>query len=52
MIGDPISFYLFIICAKGLSSFIQKTEVRRYIHGVKIWRGLPIISHLLFMDFF
>jgi hypothetical protein len=48
--GDPLSPYLFIICAEGLSSLINQAENRGDIHGVKICRNAPIISHLLFAD--
>lgn len=48
--GDPLSSYLFIICAEGLSSLIEKAEARGAIHGVKICRGAPTVSYLLFTD--
>ena len=48
--GDPLSPYLFILCAEGLSSLIEAIENRGKIHGCKVSRGTPIISHLLFAD--
>jgi hypothetical protein len=48
--GDPLSPYLFIICAEGLSSLIRQFENRGDIHDVKICRNAPIVSHLLFAD--
>jgi hypothetical protein len=48
--GDPLSPYLSIICAEGLSALIRKAEGRGDIHGVKICKNAPIISHLLFAD--
>ena len=48
--GDPISQYLFIICVKGLSSFLREYESRGLIHGYKVARNAPIISHLFFAD--
>ncbi|CAJ2636114.1 unnamed protein product [Trifolium pratense] len=48
--GDPLSPYLFIICAEGLSALIRKAECKGDIHKVKICRNAPIISHLLFAD--
>ncbi|KAL8113881.1 hypothetical protein AgCh_020966 [Apium graveolens] len=48
--GDPLSPYMFIICAEGLSSLIQMYEFKILIHGVKICRRAPIISHMLFAD--
>jgi hypothetical protein len=48
--GDPLSPYLFIMCAEGLTALIRHAEARGDIHGVKICRNAPIISHLLFAD--
>jgi hypothetical protein len=48
--GDPLSPYLFIICAKGLLTLIKQAEARGDIHGAKICRNAPTISHLLFAD--
>jgi hypothetical protein len=46
--GDPLSPYLFIICAEGLSALIRQAEARGDIHGVKICQNAPIVSHLLY----
>lgn len=46
--GDHLSSYLFIICTEGLSALIVRPESRGDLHGIKICRGAPIISHLLF----
>lgn len=48
--GGPLSPYLFLICAEGLSTLIQNEQGKGTIHGVKICRGAPIITHLLFAD--
>jgi hypothetical protein len=48
--GDPLSPYLFILCAEGLTTLIKKSEGRGDIHGVKVCRGAPSLSHLLFAD--
>lgn len=48
--GYPLSPYLFIICAEGLSSLIRNYEQRQLINGVKIFRRAPIVSHMLFAD--
>jgi hypothetical protein len=41
---------LFILCAEGLTTLIKKYEGRGDIHGVKVCRGAPSLSHLLFAD--
>ena len=48
--GDPLSPYLFLICAEGFSSLLAKAEREGHIHGVSICRRAPTISHLLFAD--
>ena len=44
--GDPLSLYLFLICAEGLSSLIRQAKRNGSICGVKAGRGGPSISHL------
>jgi hypothetical protein len=48
--GDPLSPYLFLMVAEGLSCMIRKAEDREDLEGVKVCRGAPTISHLLFAD--
>ena len=48
--GDPLSPYLFLICAEGLSALLRKAEIDRLIHGISICRGSPRVSHLFFAD--
>ena len=48
--GDPLSPYLFLICAKGLSALIKKSMQRGFMEGVSVCRGGPSISHLFFAD--
>jgi hypothetical protein len=48
--GDPLSPYLFILCAEGLSALIRQAEGRGDLHGVRICPAAPVISHLLFAD--
>jgi hypothetical protein len=45
---DPLSPYLFLLCAEGLSTLIRKAERERSIRGVAICCGGPRISHLFF----
>lgn len=47
---DPISPYLFLICAKGLSSMLKQEEAQGHIKRISVCRGAPRISHLLFAD--
>uniref|UniRef100_A0A2N9FDP4 Reverse transcriptase domain-containing protein n=1 Tax=Fagus sylvatica TaxID=28930 RepID=A0A2N9FDP4_FAGSY len=48
--GDPLSPYLFLLCAEGLSALLCLAEREQQIHGVSICRNGPQISHLLFAD--
>ncbi|KAF5447955.1 hypothetical protein F2P56_033465 [Juglans regia] len=48
--GDPLSPYLFILCAEVLSSLLNHAEFSRAISGVPIARGMIHINHLLFAD--
>jgi hypothetical protein len=47
---DPLSPYLFLFCAEGLSSCLLNTEEIGGIEGVKVCRNAPSVSHLLFAD--
>jgi hypothetical protein len=48
--GDPLSPYLFLLCAKGFSSLLNKAEVRGELEGIRICNGAPRFNHLLFAD--
>lgn len=48
--GDSLSPYLFLLCAEGLTALIRDAQRKGSLHGVKICRGAPIITHLLFVD--
>ena len=48
--GDPLSPYLFLLCAEGLTSLITYEEEAGNIMGVKVCRDAPSVSHLLFAD--
>jgi hypothetical protein len=45
--GDPISPYLFLLCAERLSCLIQQREQGGTLKGVKNGRLGPTVSHLL-----
>lgn len=48
--GDPLSPYLFILCAEGLSAMLHQFERRKLIQGVKVCKQAPSITHMLFAD--
>jgi hypothetical protein len=48
--GDSLSPYLFLICAEGLSSLLQRADMERKIKGVAASRGGPRLTHLFFAD--
>ena len=48
--GDPLSPYLFLMCAMGLQSLLHLAEMEGHIQGVAICRNGPRVSHLFFAD--
>jgi hypothetical protein len=48
--GDPLSPYLFLLVAEGLSCMLKGAEERGDLEGVRVCREAPVISHLLFAD--
>ena len=48
--GDPLSPYLFLLCAESFSALIHKAARDNQISGMSIGRGCPIITHLFFAD--
>ncbi|KAL0456380.1 UNVERIFIED_CONTAM: putative mitochondrial protein [Sesamum latifolium] len=48
--GDPLSPYLFLLCAEVFSNMISRVEVEARIEGVAVSRRAPRISHLLFVN--
>ena len=47
---DPLSPYLLLLCAEGLSSLIRKAMKRQQLHGILSCTNGMCISHLLFVD--
>ena len=48
--GDPFSPYLFILCAKTLSTLLYQAEARNHIHGYQAARLVPSVFHLFSAD--
>jgi hypothetical protein len=48
--GDPLSPYLFLLVADGLSLILNHFEELGRLEGLKVCRRAPSISHLLFAD--
>ncbi|KAF9592580.1 hypothetical protein IFM89_016031 [Coptis chinensis] len=48
--GDPLSPYLFILVSEALSRLIAQAEAKEELHGVKIRRNSPALTHLLYAD--
>jgi len=48
--GDPLSPYLFLIVAEGLSALLSQAEIEKRLTGVPIAAGGICLSHLFFAD--
>ena len=48
--GDPLSPYLFLMCANVLSLSLQKAEHDKLINGVKVGRSGCTFTHMLFAN--
>lgn len=48
--GDPISPYLFLLCAKALSVLLSKAKIEGKIKGIKVAHGCQFLSCLFFVD--
>ncbi|XP_019182124.1 PREDICTED: uncharacterized protein LOC109177267 [Ipomoea nil] len=48
--GDPLSPYLFILCAEALSHLISRAVTRGMVSPCIVARGVPGLSHLFFAD--
>ncbi|KAL9687816.1 hypothetical protein QQ045_032223 [Rhodiola kirilowii] len=48
--GDPISPYLFLLCAEWLTYAINDSQRLGLVEGIKINREAPVVSHLMFAD--
>lgn len=48
--GDPISLYLFLLCAEGLLAMLRRDENGGSLRGISVCKRAPLVSHLLFAD--
>ena len=48
--GDPISPYLFLLAAEGLSCLLKSRNESSNLSGIKVAPSAPVVSHLLFAD--
>jgi hypothetical protein len=48
--GDPISPYLFLMCAEGLSCLLKFSGEAHLSKGIRVGIHAPWVSHLLFAD--
>lgn len=48
--GDPFSPYLFLLCAEGFSSLLQRAEQNGGLSGIPIAPRATKVSHLFFAD--
>jgi hypothetical protein len=48
--GDPISPYLFLLCAEGFSAMLNKAKAEGLLNGIKLAPNAPRVNHLLFAD--
>ena len=48
--GDPISLYLFVLCAEVLSALLTRVDQKGYLRGVPTSKKGPHINHLFFAD--
>jgi hypothetical protein len=48
--GDPISPYLFLLAAEGLSCLLKSRSESSILSGIKVATSAPVVGHLLFAD--
>ena len=48
--GDPLSPYLFLLCAEGFMSLLAKAKSKGRLHGVAVRKRAPSVTNLLFDD--
>ncbi|XP_042950188.1 uncharacterized protein LOC122282297 [Carya illinoinensis] len=48
--GDPLSPYIFIICAEALTALLNRAELCKDITSIPLGRGPITVNHLFFAD--
>ncbi|CAM8966334.1 unnamed protein product [Rhodiola kirilowii] len=48
--GDPLSPYLFLVCAEWLAQKLRREQEKAKLEGIKICWGAPEVTHLFFAD--
>ena len=48
--GDPLSLYLFLLCAKSLSALVHRASKAGTLRGLQICKQSPHVTHLFFAD--
>lgn len=48
--GDPLSPFIFILCAEALVHVMSRAESNDLIHGMQLTKKCPSVQHLLFAD--
>ena len=48
--GDPLSPYMFFLCAEGFTALLKKAKSKGRIKGVSICRGAPKVTNFMFAD--
>jgi hypothetical protein len=48
--GDPISPYLFLLAAEGLSGLLKQSRQSPHLQGIMVAPTAPAVNHLLFAD--
>src|ERR1044072_5069790 len=48
--GDPLSPYLFLLCAEVFSAMISNAIMDESLHGIRVAPTAPSVSHLFFSD--
>jgi hypothetical protein len=48
--GDPISPYLFLLAAEGLSGLLKQSRQSSHLKGIQVAPTAPAVNHLLFAD--